>query len=87
MHRLDNPATGHDNLSRFVLLGLVERLRDGDCLVIAEGYLWEFERRCFVKHFANIPEVVLEHPEVVRNMHEEFARAGSDVIEAYTVIV
>jgi betaine-homocysteine S-methyltransferase len=25
-----------------------------------------------------IPEVVLDHPELVKNMHEEFVHAGSD---------
>lgn len=32
-----------------------------------------------------IPEVVLDHPELVKKMHEEFVHAGSDVVQAFTV--
>jgi betaine-homocysteine S-methyltransferase len=31
-----------------------------------------------------VPEVVLDHPEVVAQLHREFLRAGSDVVEAFT---
>ena len=31
-----------------------------------------------------MPEVVLEHPELVAQLHREFVRAGSDVVEAFT---
>ena len=31
-----------------------------------------------------MPEVVLEHPEVVRQLHRDFVHAGSDVVEALT---
>src|SRR4029077_8008377 len=33
---------------------------------------------------AFVPEVVLDHPEVVRGLHREFVHAGSDVVEAFT---
>ena len=33
---------------------------------------------------AFVPEVVLEHPEVVTELHREFVHAGSDVVEAFT---
>src|SRR5439155_5357374 len=33
---------------------------------------------------AYVPEVVLEHPEVVSQLHREFVHAGSDVVEAFT---
>ena len=32
-----------------------------------------------------VPEVVLDHPDLVLKMHEEFVHAGSDVVEAFTV--
>jgi len=54
-------------------------------VVVAEGYLWEAERRGFAQYGAFIPEVVLEKPDLVRSMHEEFVHAGSDVVEAFTV--
>ena len=68
-----------------VILGLLERLNDGETVIVAEGYLYEFERRGYLKAGAFVPEVVVEHPDLVRALHEEFAHAGSDVIEAFTV--
>lgn len=53
--------------------------------MIAEGYLWEIERRGFAQFGTQIPVVVLEKPDEVEMLHEEFALAGSDVIEAFTV--
>lgn len=43
------------------------------------------ERRGYLQAGAFIPEVVLEHPEVVKALHEEFVHAGSDVVVAFTV--
>ncbi|ELU10764.1 hypothetical protein CAPTEDRAFT_200197 [Capitella teleta] len=64
--------------------GLVERLKDGEDIIVAEGYLFEFERRGYLRAGCFVPEVVLEHPELVKVMHEEFVHAGSDVVEAFT---
>ncbi|XP_067675054.1 betaine--homocysteine S-methyltransferase 1-like [Haliotis asinina] len=64
--------------------GLVERLANGGDLIVAEGYLFEFERRGYLKAGAFVPEVVLEHPNLVKNLHEEFVHAGSDVVLAFT---
>jgi methionine synthase I (cobalamin-dependent) len=64
---------------------LLDRLKDGGSIVIAEGYVWELERRGFVKIGSQIPEVVLEKPDEVELLHEEFCLAGSDVVEAFTV--
>lgn len=63
--------------------GLRERL-DGGAVVCAEGYLFECERRGYVQAGAFVPEVVLEHPEVVESLHREFVHAGSDIVEAFT---
>lgn len=63
--------------------GLVERLRDGP-VVCAEGYVFELERRGYLQAGSYVPEVVLEHPEVVRQLHVDFVRAGSDVVETLT---
>ncbi|XP_071114864.1 betaine--homocysteine S-methyltransferase 1-like, partial [Haliotis cracherodii] len=64
--------------------GLVERLRDGENVICAEGYMWELERRGFLRSGPFTPEVVIDHPQVVRHLHEEFVHAGSDVVEAFT---
>ena len=62
---------------------LPERLASGP-VICAEGYLFELERRGYLQAGAYVPEVVLDHPEVVAQLHREFLRAGSDVIEAFT---
>ncbi|XP_033744365.1 betaine--homocysteine S-methyltransferase 1-like isoform X1 [Pecten maximus] len=64
--------------------GLVHRLARGDSIIIAEGYVREFERRGYLNAGAFVPEVVLESPHLVKVMHEEFVHAGSDVVEAFT---
>jgi betaine-homocysteine S-methyltransferase len=63
--------------------GLMERLQAGP-VICAEGYLFELERRGYVQAGAFVPEVVLDHPEAVLELHREFVRAGSDVVEAFT---
>ncbi len=63
--------------------GLLERLGQG-AVVCAEGYLFELERRGYVQAGPFVPEVVLEHPEVVAQLHRDFVHAGSDVVEAFT---
>ncbi len=62
---------------------LLELLRHRP-VVCAEGYLFECERRGYLQAGAFVPEVVLEHPEVVEGLHREFVHAGSDVVEAFT---
>ena len=62
---------------------LLERLADGP-LLCAEGYLFELERRGYLQAGAYVPEVVVERPDVVEQLHREFVHAGSDVVEAFT---
>ena len=62
---------------------LIDRLNKGPVLC-AEGYLFAMERRGYLQAGAFVPEVVLEHPEVVSQLHREFIRAGSDVVQAFT---
>src|SRR5262252_7986755 len=57
---------------------------EGGPVVCAEGYLFECERRGYLQAGAFVPEVVLEHPGVVSELHREFVHAGSDVVEAFT---
>jgi betaine-homocysteine S-methyltransferase len=63
--------------------GLLERLEQGP-VICAEGYLFELERRGYLQAGAFVPEVVLERPELVAQLHREFVHAGSDVVEAFT---
>ncbi len=53
-------------------------------IICAEGYLFECERRGSLQAGAFVPEVVLDHPGVVEELHREFVHAGSDVVEAFT---
>lgn len=62
---------------------LLERLEAGP-VICAEGYVFELERRGYLQAGAFVPEVVLEHPEVVLQLHRDFVHAGSDVVEALT---
>jgi betaine-homocysteine S-methyltransferase len=64
-------------------LGLLQRLEHGP-VICAEGYLFELERRGYLQAGGFVPEVVLEHPEKVSELHREFVHAGSDVVQAFT---
>ena len=63
--------------------GLRERL-DAGVVVGAEGYLFELERRGYLKAGPFVPEVVLDFPDAVRELHREMLRAGADVMVAFT---
>ena len=63
--------------------GLLERLAAGP-VICAEGYLFELERRGYLQAGPFVPEVVLDHPEQVSALHQQFVHAGSDVVEAFT---
>ena len=62
---------------------IVDRLRAGTVLG-AEGYVFELERRGYIKAGPFVPEVVLDYPDAVRELHREFLRAGADVMVALT---
>ena len=62
---------------------LIKRLNEGPVL-FAEGYLFAMERRGYLSAGAFVPEVVLEHPEVVSQLHREFIRAGSEIVQEFT---
>jgi methionine synthase I (cobalamin-dependent) len=64
-------------------LSITERLAAGPVLG-AEGYVFELERRGYIKAGPFVPEVVLDFPDAVRELHGEFLRAGSDVMVALT---
>ncbi|HEY3069113.1 MAG TPA: homocysteine S-methyltransferase family protein, partial [Gaiellaceae bacterium] len=62
---------------------LLERL-ERDVVLGAEGYLFELERRGYVQSGPFVPEVVLDFPDAVRELHREFLRAGAEVMVAFT---
>ncbi|MGD0373510.1 MAG: homocysteine S-methyltransferase family protein [Streptosporangiaceae bacterium] len=63
--------------------GIAARLENGTVLG-AEGYVFELERRGYIKAGPYVPEVVLDFPAAVRELHREFLRAGADVMVALT---
>ncbi len=63
--------------------GILERLNDG-VVIGAEGYVFELERRGYIKAGPYVPEVVLDFPEAVKELHREFLRAGAEVMVALT---
>ena len=64
--------------------GLAERLSDRGTVLCAGGYLFEVERRGYLAAGAFVPEVALDHPEVLEQVTRDFCRAGSDVSLAFT---
>ena len=48
----------------------LQRLEKGIVLG-AEGYLFELERRGYLKAGAYVPEVVIEYPNAVKELHRE----------------
>jgi betaine-homocysteine S-methyltransferase len=62
---------------------ITERLRAGTVLG-AEGYVFELERRGYIQAGPFVPEVVLDFPGAVRELHREFLRAGAEVMVALT---
>ena len=64
--------------------GLLERLDGGEVLLGDGGYLIELEKRGYVMAGPWTPEVVLENPDAVEQLHKEFIRSGSDIIQSFT---
>src|SRR5258708_5448714 len=63
--------------------GIEQRLAQGVVLG-SEGYVFELERRGYIKAGPYVPEVILDFPDAVRQLHREFLRAGSEVMVALT---
>ncbi|MGM5482469.1 MAG: homocysteine S-methyltransferase family protein [Nanobdellota archaeon] len=63
---------------------ILKKRLNSHSIICAEGYLFEMERRGYMKAGPFVPEVVLDNPEALKQLHREFLRAGSDVVEAFT---
>src|SRR5436853_6132974 len=61
--------------------GILERLAKG--VVLGDGgYLLELEKRGYVQAGHFTPEVVLEHPSAVKELHQAFLDAGAEVLQS-----
>ena len=63
--------------------GLLKRL-ENESVICAEGFLFEAERRGYLASGEFVPELALENPDALKNIHKDFQHAGSDVVEAFT---
>uniref|UniRef100_A0A3Q2XVB3 Betaine-homocysteine methyltransferase n=1 Tax=Hippocampus comes TaxID=109280 RepID=A0A3Q2XVB3_HIPCM len=64
--------------------GILERLDAGEVVIGDGGFVFALEKRGYVKAGPWTPEAASEHPEAVRQLHREFLRAGSNVMQTFT---
>jgi len=64
--------------------GIMERLNAGEVVIGDGGFVFALEKRGYVKAGPWTPEAAAEHPEAVRQLHREFLRAGSNVMQTFT---
>jgi betaine-homocysteine S-methyltransferase len=63
--------------------GILQRLAEGPVLGDG-GYLLELEKRGYVQAGPFTPEVVIEHPDALAQLHREFLLAGAEVLQTMT---
>ncbi|XP_045141146.1 S-methylmethionine--homocysteine S-methyltransferase BHMT2 [Echinops telfairi] len=63
--------------------GILQRLDSGEVVIGDGGFLFTLEKRGYVKAGLWTPEAVVEHPNAVRQLHMEFLRAGSNVMQTF----
>uniref|UniRef100_A0A2K5WQP8 Betaine--homocysteine S-methyltransferase n=1 Tax=Macaca fascicularis TaxID=9541 RepID=A0A2K5WQP8_MACFA len=64
--------------------GILECLESGEVVIGDGSFLITLEKRGYVKAGLWTPEAVIEHPDAVRQLHMEFLRAGSNVMQTFT---
>uniref|UniRef100_UPI0037E8C8C7 betaine--homocysteine S-methyltransferase 1 n=1 Tax=Semicossyphus pulcher TaxID=241346 RepID=UPI0037E8C8C7 len=64
--------------------GILERLSAGEIVIGDGGFVFALEKRGYVKAGPWTPEAAAENPEAVRQLHREFLRAGSNVMQTFT---
>jgi len=64
-------------------VGILERLNNDEVIICDGGLTYCLERRGYVTAPIYTPEVVVEYPSAVREIHREFALCGADVLEAF----
>lgn len=62
---------------------ILEALKKGP--IVSDGaYVLTLEKRGYVLAGSWTPEMVLEHPEAVEELHREYLNVGADVVQAFT---
>lgn len=64
--------------------GILERLDAGEVVIGDGGFVFALEKRGYVRAGPWTPEVNVEYPSAVKELHREFLRAGSDVMQTFT---
>jgi betaine-homocysteine S-methyltransferase len=63
---------------------MILELLKNDIVLGDGGAIFELERRGYVSAGPFTPEVVIEHPEALKQLQTDFARAGAQVLQALT---
>lgn len=63
---------------------ILDRLKAGEVILGDGSYTITLEKRGYVLAHAWTPEAAVEHPDAVRQLALEYARAGADVTQTYT---
>merc|ERR1719190_324277 len=63
---------------------MLEEMRSGKPIIGDGGFVFELEKRGFVKAGPWTPEATVEYPSAVKQLHYEYARAGADVMQTFT---
>src|SRR5439155_21523979 len=79
LHTLGPSSEEADRMTK----GILERLAEGPVLGDG-GYLLELEKRGYVQAGPFTPEVVIQHPDALAQLHREFLRSGVDVLQTMT---
>jgi betaine-homocysteine S-methyltransferase len=63
---------------------IVAEMKSGKPIIGDGGFVFELEKRGFVKAGPWTPEATCEFPSAVKQLHIEMARAGADVMQTFT---
>jgi len=63
---------------------IVAEMKKGRPIIGDGGFVFELEKRGFVKAGPWTPEATCEFPNAVKQLHFEMARAGADVMQTFT---
>ena len=66
------------------MASILDRLKAGEVILGDGSYTVTLEKRGYVLSNAWTPESAVEHPDAVRQLALEFARAGADITQTYT---
>merc|ERR1719379_1607433 len=63
---------------------IIAEMKSGRPIIGDGGFVFELEKRGYVKAGPWTPEATVEYPAAVKQLHYEYARAGADVMQTFT---